>query len=101
MVYTITGTNGCSASENILVSNITNPAVGAGIDGGTQGCAPLDICFNILNFANNHESTTYVVNFGDGSPLQNLNHPPPPQIYPLTQVLLVRMAALIPLQSPL
>lgn len=74
LTYTITGTNGCTASETFFVSNITNPAVGAGIDGGTQGCAPLDACFNILNYQFNHESTTYTVNFGDGSPVLNFTH---------------------------
>lgn len=74
LVYTITGTNGCTATETYYVSNITNPAVGAGIDGGTQGCAPLDACFNILNYQNNHESTTYAIDFGDGSPILNFTH---------------------------
>jgi gliding motility-associated-like protein len=80
LVYTVTGTNGCSNSETIFVSNITNPAVGAGIDGGTQGCGPFQACFNILNWQSNHESTTYTVDYGDGSPTVSLNHPPPSQL---------------------
>lgn len=74
LVYTITGSNGCTASETFFVSNITNPAVGAGINGGTQGCAPLDACFNLLNFQGNHESTVYNIDFGDGSPVLTYNH---------------------------
>ncbi|MFM9985793.1 MAG: PKD domain-containing protein [Flavobacteriales bacterium] len=80
LVYTIVGTNGCSASETYYVSNITNPSIGAANPGGTQGCGPLNICFPLNNYENNHESTTYLVDFGDGSPTVLLNHPPPIEI---------------------
>jgi gliding motility-associated-like protein len=80
LVYTVTGSNGCSVSETYYVSNITNPSIGAANPGGTQGCGPLNICFPLNNYAGNHESTTYLVDFGDGSPTQLLNHPPPSEI---------------------
>jgi PKD repeat protein len=80
LVYSVTATNGCTASETIFVSNITNPSIGAANPGGTQGCGPLTICFPLNNYQANHESTTYTVDFGDGSPTQLLNHPPPTDI---------------------
>ena len=80
LIYTITGTNGCVATETVYVSNITNPSIGAANPGGTQGCGPLNICFPLNNYANNHSSTTYTVDFGDGSPQVSLTHPPPAQI---------------------
>jgi gliding motility-associated-like protein len=80
LVYSVTGSNGCVASETYFVSNITNPSIGAANPGGTQGCGPLSICFPLNNYAGNHESTTYLVDFGDGSPTQLLNHPPPTEI---------------------
>ncbi len=80
LVYTVTGSNGCTASETYYVSNITNPSIGAANPGGTQGCGPLNICFPLNNYAGNHSSTTYLVDFGDGSPTVLLNHPPPTEI---------------------
>lgn len=80
LVYTATGANGCVTSETYYVSNITNPSIGAANPGGTQGCGPLNICFPLNNFAANHESTTYLVDFGDGSATVLLNHPPPTEI---------------------
>ena len=80
LVYTVTGSNGCSDSQTIFVSNITNPSIGAANPGGTTGCGPLEICFPLNNYQANHSSTTYTVDFGDGSPTQILNHPPPATI---------------------
>jgi large repetitive protein len=80
LVYTVTGSNGCTASETYYVSNITNPSIGAANPGGTQGCGPLNICFPLNNYVGNHSSTTYLVDFGDGSPTVLLNHPPPTEI---------------------
>lgn len=80
LVYTATGSNGCTTSETYFVSNITNPSIGAANPGGTQGCGPLNICFPLNNYVANHESTTYLVDFGDGSPTVLLNHPPPTEI---------------------
>ena len=80
LVYSVTGSNGCTASQSYTVSNITNPSIGAANPGGTQGCGPLNICFPLNNFESNHATTTYVVDFGDGSPTQLINHPPPTSI---------------------
>ena len=75
--YIVTGINGCIDSTSYIVTNITNPAIGAANPGGTSGCGPLSICFPLSNFSSNHSSTTYVVDFGDGSPIVQLSHPPP------------------------
>ncbi|MCX8482660.1 MAG: PKD domain-containing protein, partial [Crocinitomicaceae bacterium] len=77
LTYTLTGANGCTNTYTQIVSNITNPSIGAANPGGTNGCGPLQICFPLSNYTNNHPSTTYRVNFGDGSPILNLPHPPP------------------------
>jgi large repetitive protein len=75
--YTVTNSNGCSDSEQYEVSNITNPAIGAATLGNTLQCGPVEFCFPLSNYQNNHPSTVYLVNFGDGSPVQSFNHPPP------------------------
>jgi PKD repeat protein len=77
LVYTVTSANGCINSSTQIVSNITNPSIGAANPGGTNGCGPLQICFPLTNFSANHPSTTYRVDFGDGSPIMVLPHPPP------------------------
>ena len=80
LTYTVLGNNGCSNSTEQLVANITNPAIGASTNGNTTVCGPVEICFNLANFLANHESTTYTVNFGDGSAPTVYNHPPPEEV---------------------
>lgn len=80
ITYTVTGTNGCTDVFTQLVSNITNPAIGVANPGNTNGCGPLTLCFPLSNFAGNHTSTTYRVNYGDGSPEDVFPHPPPATI---------------------
>lgn len=80
LFYTVEGTNGCSVTEEILVANITNPAIGAGTTGNTTVCGPVEICFSLNLYESNHNSTTYTVDFGDGSPTETFNHPPPDQV---------------------
>jgi large repetitive protein len=80
LTYTVTGTNGCIDTETYEVSNITNPAIGAATLGNTQQCGPVEMCFNLSGYAGNHPSTQYIVNYGDGSPTQTYNHPPPAQV---------------------
>jgi PKD repeat protein len=75
--YLVTGINGCIDTAFYIVTNITNPAIGAANPGGTNGCGPLTICFPLTNFIPNHSSTRYLVDFGDGSAILNLPHPPP------------------------
>jgi large repetitive protein len=77
MTYIVTGANGCTDSITYLVSNITNPAIGAANPGATTGCGPITLCFPLSNYAANHVSTYYTVNYGDGSPIDTLPHPPP------------------------
>lgn len=80
LVYIVEGANGCTDSMQLSVGNITNPSIGAANPGGTTGCAPLQICFPLNNFAANHPTTIYIVDFGDGTPIDTLPHPPPNQI---------------------
>jgi PKD repeat protein len=75
--YIVTNGNGCRDTTIIPVANIGNPSVGAANPGGTLGCAPLEICFPVSNFAGNHPTTSYIIDFGDGSTFDTLSHPPP------------------------
>lgn len=78
--YILTGTNGCVDTTSYNVANITNPSIGAANPGGTTGCGPLTLCFPLSNYSANHFTTYYQVNFGDGSPIITLPHPPPATI---------------------
>lgn len=77
LYYIVTGANGCSDTLHQLVSNITNPAIGAANPGATTGCGPMTLCFPLSNYSANHSSTYYSVDYGDGSPIVILPHPPP------------------------
>ncbi|WP_210466867.1 gliding motility-associated C-terminal domain-containing protein [Rufibacter roseolus] len=78
--YTIKGKNDCVVTKEISVYNITNPAVSATSSGNTTGCGPLSITFPITNVADNHPSTVYTIDFGDGSPKQEFKHPAPASV---------------------
>jgi large repetitive protein len=78
--YTVTGNNGCVQSISYNIANITNPAIGAANPGATTGCGPITLCFPLSNYASNHPTTFYVVDYGDGSPKDTLSHPPPATI---------------------
>lgn len=80
LTYIVEGANGCTDSLVSSVGNITNPSIGAANPGGTTGCAPLSICFPLNNFAANHPTTIYIVDFGDGSPVDTILHPPPNEL---------------------
>lgn len=77
LYYIVVGTNGCADTMHQLVSNITNPAIGAANPGATTGCGPMTLCFPLSNYSSNHSSTYYIVDYGDNSPLDTLPHPPP------------------------
>ncbi len=77
LYFIVTGANGCIDTAIYNIANITNPAIGAANPGGTTGCGPLTLCFPLNNFASNHPTTYYIVDFGDGSPQDTLPHPPP------------------------
>lgn len=47
------------------------PALTIGNSGNASGCAPHTVVFNIDNVAGNAPSTTYALDFGDGSPIVN------------------------------
>lgn len=80
LVYTVTGNNGCIQSIPYNIANITNPAIGAANPGATTGCGPITLCFPLSNYSSNHNTTFYVVDYGDGSPKDTLSHPPPATI---------------------
>ena len=80
LVFQVTGANGCIFSHTYQVKNISNPAISFGNPGNTQGCAPKTICFPITGYSNNDASTTYTIDFGDGTPFVNLVHPPPDSV---------------------
>lgn len=80
LYFIVTGTNGCTDTMYQIVSNITNPAIGAANPGATTGCGPLTLCFPLSNYQSNHSSTIYVVDYGDSSPNDTLQHPVPVQI---------------------
>ena len=77
--YIVTGANGCADTTIIPVANASNPSIGVATLGGTTGCAPLNLCFPISSFAGNHNTTIYIVDYGDGTPTDTLSHPPPNQ----------------------
>ncbi len=83
-IFTLTltgiGQNGCEVQNTYTIYNITNPSLGAAIPANTQDCAPFSVCFGITSFTNNHPSTIYKVDFGDGSSILVLNHPPPDSV---------------------
>jgi len=57
------------------------PQIGIANPGYTNGlCSPYSIAFPIFNFEDNSEETVYYVDFGDGSPELEINHPPPIQV---------------------
>ncbi|HRO75446.1 MAG TPA: PKD domain-containing protein, partial [Crocinitomicaceae bacterium] len=74
LYYIVTGLNGCKDTSTYIVSNITNPAIGAANPGGTTGCAPLSLCLPLTNYTNNHSSTVYYVDYGDNSPIDTITH---------------------------
>lgn len=80
LYFIVTGTNGCTDTLHQIVSNITNPAIGAANPGATTGCGPITLCFPLSNYVTNHPSTIYIVDYGDNSPIDTLPHPPPAQI---------------------
>jgi len=73
--------NGCMSliSDSIFIG--TNPQIGTANPGNTNGlCSPYTLTFPISNFEANSDETIYYVDFGDGSPELEFNHPPPLEI---------------------
>lgn len=71
---TAVSSNGCSNTKRYTVANQTNPDIGLGTIGSTEGCAPLGITAVISQWQNNSPGTTYRLAFGDGTIIP-LTHP--------------------------
>jgi hypothetical protein len=71
MAITAIGTNGCSIIKNYTIKNESNPSGGLVSPGSTINlCAPTaSIQFKLSNWGLNSPTTTYSINYGDGSPL--------------------------------
>jgi large repetitive protein len=78
IIYTVSGSNGCSISQTYQVFSGTNPSIGGSLPSGTVGvCAPMNISFEVSSFGGNSAGTTYQIDYNDGSPSDNFTHPPP------------------------
>jgi hypothetical protein len=77
MSITALGSNGCTVTKNYIVKNESNPAGGLVSPGNTTNlCAPTpNLAFTISNWASNSPGTSYVLDYGDGSPLITLTQP--------------------------
>ncbi|MRG45471.1 PKD domain-containing protein [Chitinophaga sp. SYP-B3965] len=76
IVITITPANGCAKSVTYQFYNGNNPLASLSTSTSTTGlCAPAPVEFQIGNWFNNSPGTTYLLNFGDGSPVVTLQHP--------------------------
>lgn len=77
MNLAVTGTNGCVVERQFKVLNIGNPIVALANPANSPGCAPRTFTFPVNNWQSNDTSTKYVMNWGDGTPIEIFNHPPP------------------------
>jgi large repetitive protein len=68
------GANGCTYTKKYTVANQTNPDIGLGTIGSTEGCAPLNVTAVISLWQNNSPGTTYQLSFGDGTTIP-FSHP--------------------------
>jgi PKD repeat protein len=69
LTITSHGSNGCTNSRSYPVVFQSNPAVGIGSPGSTEGCIPSSFTFYMTGYTSNPPGTYYVWDFGDGSPL--------------------------------
>ena len=72
MTIVATGNTGCQNEVNYEVKNISNPAGGFASPGATSNlCTPTEaLVFGITNWGLNSLDTEYIVDFGDGSALE-------------------------------
>ena len=78
LTITVTGQNGCIATENHSVFNGSNPAVGLGNPGSTvELCVPDSLIFPITGTSGNPPGTIYTLTTNTGDPSVTYNHPPP------------------------
>jgi large repetitive protein len=54
-----------------LSDGFSQLSLGFNSNGNTAGCAPYTLTFPITNVSSNPATTTYTINFGDGSPILN------------------------------
>ncbi|MBD8487960.1 PKD domain-containing protein [Echinicola sp. CAU 1574] len=80
ITYSVTGSNGCTATEEYGIFVGSNPAVGLGNPGNTNVCGGQTLSFPITGTENNPEGTVYTVDYSDGSPIETYNHPPPAEV---------------------
>ena len=66
LVFSLTGANGCTNSKIYQVFNGSNPSLGVSSPGGTTGCVPLSLTFDITGTAGNF-GTSYKFQFNDGT----------------------------------
>jgi large repetitive protein len=73
LTITAHGQNGCNTTKTFVVKNVSNPSGGISSPGNTQNlCTPTaQLQFSISNWALNSPGTTYAVNFGDGTTIEN------------------------------
>ncbi|MFK7905717.1 MAG: PKD domain-containing protein, partial [Chitinophagales bacterium] len=74
LTYTIETEGGCTSTIQETITNITNPSIGVNKPANTAGCSPQSYCFDITDIEGNHESTNYIVDFGDGTDLSFFTH---------------------------
>jgi large repetitive protein len=75
LIFSCLGTNDCQGSTIYVVKNESNPAIGLGTSGSTEGCTPITFSFSLGDiFINNSPYTVYEWNFGDGSPPIEWDH---------------------------
>ena len=74
LYYVVKAPNGCLDTAKYIVSNITNPAIGAANPGNTTGCSPLSLCIPLTNYTGNHNSTIYYIDYGDNSKIDTITH---------------------------
>jgi len=80
LTYSVTGGNGCIATETQNVFVGTNPSVGTSNPGGTDVCTGQTLTFPINNTGSNTPGTNYTIDFGDGTSPVVINHPAPSDI---------------------
>lgn len=68
------GANGCTGSKTYTIANQSNPDIGIGTFGPTEGCANLPVNIVITTWQNNSPGTTYKLLYGDGTS-RSMNHP--------------------------
>lgn len=67
LVFTGTGSNGCSNSQTYKIANQSFPDIGIGKFGSSSGCDTVGVFIALSYWQKNSDGTTYLLTFGDGS----------------------------------